>query len=246
MKPSCKVIAIAAQKGGVGKTTSTLNIGVSLSLDSNRVLLIDLDGQCSLTQHLNKTYEPTILQAVKTNKFPICNTDEGVDLVPADTNTPVNVELAKVGRFKALIDDVRPQYDYILIDTSPSVSWLHMEAMRASDYIIIPSLVSGYGMEGVKAMYQYLDTVAKVTQHKPEVLGVLLSMCNNNKTIHKFYRQQFTQEFSASMFNTLIPQCVQVEESFHMRMSVVRYSSRCKATLAYKELTAELLKRINK
>ena len=255
----CKITAIANQKGGVGKTVSTLNLGVGLARAGQKVLLVDADPQGSLSISLGikapdelDTTITTLMQATVDDRvlpdgYGIIHSNEGVDLIPA------NIELAAfdVGLTSVLsreyvlrqtLEPLRAHYDRILIDCMPSLGMTTINALTAADSVIIPSQPSYLSTKGLG---QLMGTIAKVRrQLNPglQIDGVLLTMVdnrtNNAKQIIASLRQM---EDRLNMFNTEIPFSVRAAETSIEGKSIFAHDGRGKVAAAYENLTKEVL-----
>ena len=255
----CKVTALANQKGGVGKTVSTLNLGVGLAKAGKKVLLVDADPQGSLTISLGAktpdeldTTITTVMQAIVEDRPPpdgygIIHHDEGVDLIPS------NIELAafEVGLTSVLsreyvlrqaLEPLRERYDHILIDCMPSLGMTTINALTAADSVIIPSQPNYLSTKGLS---QLMGTIAKVRRQLNPGLridGVLLTMVdnrtNNAKAIISSLRQTGAM---LRVFDTEIPFSVRAAETSIEGKSIFAHDGRGKVAAAYENLTKEVL-----
>lgn len=240
---NCKIIAVANQKGGVGKTSIVYCLSSVMAAQGKKVLCVDLDGQGSLTLYCKMQGRPTIMQALETHHLPTFEVFPGVMLTPADKILSLDSSLTQHNLLKRLLDEQRTKYDFILCDLSPSVSMVHFETMCASDYVLIPSLPSVSALSGVDAMTEYLATVAKTTGHSPKILGVVLSRIRN-LNIHKFVVELYRKEYPELLINTTIPECCQIDEAQTLHQSLIDYAPKGKATAAFKALYDELITRL--
>ena len=256
----CKVIAVENQKGGTGKSTTVLNLGVGLARQGKRVLLIDADPQGSLSISLGITRPDdfditlaTILSNVMQEKtfeddLGIIQTDEGVDLMPC------NIELSGVesSMFNAMsrefimknyVDRQRKYYDYILIDCTPSLGIIPINAFVAADSIIIPSQPRILSTKGLDLLLRSYRKVQHSINPKLKIDGILFTMVdfrtNNDKSIVQSMRD--TVGRNINVFKTVIPHSVRATESNVLCQSIFTYDKNSKIAQAYEELTKEVL-----
>lgn len=250
-----KIISFSNQKGGVGKTTTCVNMAACVANKGHKVLLVDLDPQGNATssvgvektEELKGIYnvivgETNIVEVVAKTKF------DNLDIIPADINLAgAEVELVQMNSrehiLKNSLDIVRNSYDYIFIDCPPSLGLLTINALTASDSIIIPILCEFLSLEGLS---QLMNTVWLVKQHlnsKLEIEGVVLTMKSARGNSVNQVSQEIKKFFSKKVYETAIPRNVRVAEAPSYGEPIIFYDSKCKGALAYKELTEEFLKR---
>lgn len=255
-----KVIAIANQKGGVGKTTTTVNLGIGLVNEGKKVLLIDCDAQGSLTESLGfqnpddlKTTLSTMMQkAINEEPFAkdegIIHHSEGVDLVPANIELS-GMETALVNimnrerALKTYIDKVKDNYDYVLIDCTPSLGMLTINSLAAADEVIIP--VQAHYLPA-KGLEQLITTVGKVKrQINPDLKigGILLTMVDKRTKFAKDVSGQIRFNYGKhlTIYKTEIPLSVKAAETSAVGKSIYTYDGNGKAADAYKDFTKEVL-----
>ena len=254
-----KTIAIANQKGGVGKSTTAANLGIGLADMGKKVLLIDFDAQGSLTESLG--YEPdnieitvsTMLEKTMNEKNispteGILHHDEGVDLMPANIElsgmevTLVNT-MSRELILKDYLQNVRKNYDYILIDCTPSLGMLTVNALTAADSVLIPVQAQYLPIKGLE---QLIKTIGRVRKHLNPVLeieGILLTMTDNrtnlSKETSKILRENYGRQIK--IFQSEIPHSVRASETSIVGQSIYTYDKNGKAALAYRKLTEEVL-----
>jgi chromosome partitioning protein len=248
-----KVIAIANQKGGVGKTTTAINLGASLAANDLKVLLIDSDPQGNATTGLGISKgegRPTLYQALLgeedlTNA--IISTDfAGLDLVPSDKNlVAANLELIDLphreSRLRHRLDPLRDRYRYILIDCPPALDLLTLNAMVAADSILIPMQCEFFALEGVS---QLLDTVERVRDSfgsNIKVEGVLLTMYDDRTNLTRQVEHDLRDFFKHEVFQTVIPRSVRLAEAPSFGKPILSYDIRSRGAESYIELAKEIL-----
>lgn len=254
-----KTIAIANQKGGVGKSTTAANLGIGLADTGKKVLLIDFDAQGSLTESLG--YEPdnieitvsTMLEKTMNEKNispteGILHHDEGVDLMPANIElsgmevTLVNT-MSRELILKDYLQNVRKNYDYILIDCTPSLGMLTVNALTAADSVLIPVQAQYLPIKGLEQLIKTIGRVRKHLNPNLEIEGILLTMTDNrtnlSKETSKILRENYGRQIK--IFQSEIPHSVRASETSIVGQSIYTYDKNGKAALAYRKLTEEVL-----
>lgn len=253
-------IAIANQKGGVGKTCTTLNLGVGLAERGGRVLLIDLDPQANLTMSLGWTnpdeqattistllYKTANEQALKPGEG-ILQHPEGVDLIPSSiqlSGYEANL-LSEFGRESVLrqyIDGVRHLYDYILIDCQPSLNILTVNALVAADSVLIPTQPQYFSTAGLQMLFQTIHRVQRKLNPELRIEGVLVTMMDRRPLFSRDLVEKLRENYGEyiKVFDTEIPTSIRVTESSAKGKSIYAYDPEGKAALAYEKLTEEVL-----
>ena len=255
-----KVIAIANQKGGVGKTSTTVNLGAGLVRQGYDVLLIDLDSQANLTMALGYqnpddmefTVSNVLYKAVQEEKIDptegILTTPEGIDLMPSNIQLS-GYEISLINEYgrevmlKQYIDAVRLNYDYILIDCAPSLSVLTVNALVAADSVLIPTQPQYFSTAGLQMFYETISRIRKKLNPSLSIEGVLVTMMNNRPNFTKDLVAQLREIYGGvfRVFDTEIPTSIRMTESSARGKSIFAYDPRGKVAAAYEKLTQEVI-----
>lgn len=249
------VIAITNQKGGVGKTTTTINLAHCLARDGVRVLLVDFDPQGNATSGLgiDKTkQETTVLDVVQQRtslKDAIIKTEvKKVDLVPA-TPQLANAEVELAGaerRFVRLRDAIETleDYDYVLIDCPPSLSLLTVNGLIAAHYVLLPVQAEFYALEGLGQLLETMQLIRKGMNPTLELIGVLVTMMDARTTLSNQVHAEIKKHFPGKVFETTIPRNVRIAEAPSHGVPVGMYDRWSKGAKAYKSLAKEVSERV--
>lgn len=255
-----QIIAIANQKGGVGKTTTTLNLAYSLHNMGLKVLTVDFDSQANLTtcfgveapNEIETNIADLMMLMMDENELPepesYVLSHEGVDFIPSSISLSVidaklRLEMGAEQMLANILEPLRDSYDYILIDTCPSLGSLTINALAAADKVIItvnPQLLAMMGLQ------DFMKTVKKIKKRintKLEVSGILLTMCDSRTNLCKILKEQVYDEYNkvVPVFKTSIPATIKVGESIYYGMSIQQYSPKATAGIAYREFAKELV-----
>lgn len=249
------VIAVTNQKGGVGKTTTSINLAYSLSQSGHNVLLIDFDPQGNATSGLGvnkQQLDKTILDVVQ-NNLPLSvvtlSTDyKNLSLVPATPELAnAEVELARADRrFTRLKEAIAGYdgYDYIIIDSPPSLSLLTVNGMIAANYVLLPVQAEFYALEGLGQLLETIQLIRKGMNPTLELLGVLVTMLDSRTTLSQQVYDEVKKHFPGKVFQTAIPRNVRIAEAPSHGEPVGAYDKWCKGARAYKALAKEVVTRV--
>ncbi len=251
-----KIINIANQKGGVGKTTTVLNLGVGLSLWEKKVLIIDFDPQGNSTtgigilkKNLNHTIY-SVLSGEINIKDAIIKFEKNpyLDFIPAGEDLsgfPMEVydDNNRIYYLKNLVDQIKNDYEYILIDSPPSLNLLTLNSIVAATDVLIPVQAEFYALEGLAQLMMTLKKVERYTGKKVNILGFLVTMYDVRTSISKQVHQELTRYFEKKVLTTIIPRNVRISEAPGYGETVLTYAPASKGAFAYKELIAELLEK---
>jgi len=251
-----KIIALANQKGGVAKTTTTVNLGASLAESGRRVLIIDLDPQGNASTCLGidprgltlSMYDVLINQSPVQEALTLTNR-VGLDLVPAATDLAGSeVEMAQMMAREQLLlralQPLLPAYDYILIDDPPSLGLLTINGLTAADGVIIPVQCEYLALEGLSMLLQTIQQVRAVLNTKLTITGVVLTMYDNRTRIGQQVVAEVQQYFPDNVFDTIIPRSVRLSEAPSYGQTILTYAPESSGAAAYRALAREFLERM--
>lgn len=249
-----KVIAVANQKGGVGKTTSAVNLAASLTANHRQVLLIDLDPQGNATmgsginkKELEYTIGDVLLAATDLISI-IRPTQAGYDLAPGNSEiTAAEVGLLQVARreYQLLqaLTKVVGQYDYIIIDCPPSLNMLTVNALVAADSVLIPMQCEYYALEGLTSLLETINSIRGSINAKLQIEGLLRTMYDGRNRLTNEVSEQLATHFNDKLFTTVIPRNVRLAEAPSFGLPALLYDKTSLGAQAYMELAQELLQR---
>lgn len=247
------VISLANQKGGVGKTTTAVNLSASVAVAEKKTLIIDMDPQCNATTGLGVTYnglyghlyhvligKRSIKEVIKKTEVPF------LDILPAHPDLiGAEVELLDIDNrefvLREVLKEIRREYSYIFIDCPPSLGLLTINSLVASDFVIIPLQCEYYALEGLAMLLRTITIIKKRLNQGLETLGVLLTMFDKRNNLSYRVQEEVNNYFSGSVFKTVIPRNVKLSESPSYGKPALLYDICSKGAESYLELAAELI-----
>jgi len=249
-----RIIAIANQKGGVGKTTTAVNLAAALARTPKRVLLIDLDPQGNAT--MGSGIDKRELDASTTNvllgeadaRSTIVRTEDGFDLLPCNIDlTAAEIQLMDLPqreqRLKQALEPVRGDYDFILIDCPPSLSLLTLNALTVADSVLVPMQCEYYALEGLSSLLGTIDALKGRLNPDLEVEGVLRTMYDVRNNLANAVSAELTNHFGDLVFRTIVPRNVRLAEAPSHGQSILGYDKASRGGVAYLGLAGEVLRR---
>jgi chromosome partitioning protein len=248
-----RILAVANQKGGVGKTTTSVNLAAGMAQSGRRVLLVDLDPQGNATMgsgvnksKLDRTVYHILLGLADASNLRM-RVESGYDLIPANRELAgAEVELVDLpnreGRLRAALERLGSEYDFILIDCPPSLSLLTVNAFAAADQVLIPMQCEYYALEGLSDLVGTIKRVRANLNPRLEIAGLLRTMFDPRNTLAHQVSQQLEQHFGDKVYRTLVPRNVRLAEAPSYGAPAVVWDKASKGAQAYVALTEEILK----
>lgn len=251
-----RILAIANQKGGVGKTTTSVNLAASLAATKRRVLLIDMDPQGNATMGLGidkHDIEDSVYDVLTDDTFNIAKAIQksetsGCDVLPANSDlTAAKVEMLsmmmKEQRLKQQLKKVRDNYDYIIIDCPPALNILTVNALTAANGILIAMQCEYYALEGLSDLLSSIEQIKDAVNPELEVEGILRTMYDPRISLTAEVSNQLAEHFGDKLYRSVIPRNVKLAEAPSYGMPVLHYDRQSKGALAYLALAGEMLRR---
>jgi len=252
-----KIIAIANQKGGVGKTTTTVNLAAALGILEQKILLIDADPQANATSGLgidvenvkNGTYQ-LLEHTVKAKETIVSTNSPNVDIIPSHIDL-VAIEIELVDKdnreymLKEALKEVKDLYDYIIIDCAPSLGLITLNALTAADAVIIPIQCEYYALEGLGKLLNTIKSVQKIHNPELDIEGLLLTMYDSRLRLSNQVVAEVKKHFHNMVFKTIIQRNIRLGEAPSYGESIIAYDATSKGAVNYINLAHEILKNNN-
>ena len=250
-----KIISIANQKGGVGKTTTTINLAAALGEAGKKVLIIDMDPQGNTTSgvgidknDLDDTIYELMLNECSINDCIIRNVIENVSVIPSNVNfAAAEVELIGIEKqefiLKGEMDFVKDQYDFILIDCPPSLSTLTVNALTTSDSVLVPIQCEYYALEGLSQLIHTINLIKQRLNNAIDIEGVVFTMYDSRTNLSQQVVENVRANFAYNVFDTVIPRNTRLAEAPSYGMPIIMYDPKAPGAEAYRSLAKELIKK---
>ena len=257
MTNNCRAIAVANQKGGVAKTTTAINLATSLALAGKRVLLVDLDPQANLTSGVGKkgqsaeggTIYEALTESISNPSAFVLPTDvDRLAIIPADRQlTGAEIELvtvlAREQRLRRVIEPLRANFDFIFIDTPPSLGLLTLNALVAADSVIVPLNCEYFALEGIADLIATIERVRAALNPRLAIEGVLLTMYDDRTNLGQQVSGNIREYFGPQVYQTVIPRNIRLGEAPSHGVPAIVYDAKSRGAEAYVALAQEFMAR---
>lgn len=251
------IIAITNQKGGVGKTTTAINLSAAMASKGFRTLLIDVDPQGnSSMSYIDAHAAPhTMYDALTDDSVQLADIIQPAEKVPNLSVAPAGISLAKLEstllgeldshfRLKDELDKVNPQYDYVIIDTPPTLGIITVNALVASTHVLIPIQSSYFALEGTDDLLETIDKIKVRANPNLQILGAVITLYDKRTILARDIREQIDQVFGDKLFETTISKSVRLEESPAYREAIFSFAPQSSGAYEYYKLSEEVLSRV--
>lgn len=250
-----KILAICNQKGGVGKTTTSINLAASLAHLKNKVLLIDTDPQANATSGvgvdkatISQSIYNILVDEVDINDVIVKTVYENLDIVPssialAGAEVELVSAISREQRMKNAISEIKEDYDYVVIDCPPSLGLITLNSLTAADGVIIPVQTEYYALEGLSQLMNTFNIVRKHLNSKLDIFGVLLTMTDSRTNISNQVAEQVREHFKDKAFDTVISRTVRLSEAPSFGEPIIEYAKNSNGAKQYLSLAKEVVKR---
>jgi chromosome partitioning protein len=247
------ILAIANQKGGVGKTTTAINLGAGLGALERRVLLVDCDPQGNATRGLGAKAAPPHLYHALSGEVPVSATIRpsgfpNLDLVPSQRDL-VGIEVELVGesgweqRLKGVLAEVADRYDTILVDCPPSLGHLTVNALTAADGVLVPLQCEYFALEGISELLATVERVQRSLNKHLQIAGILLTMYDDRTNLSKDVADEIRSHFADKVYETVVPRNIRLAEAPSHGLPIFQYDIKSRGSEAYLALAREFLRR---
>lgn len=253
------IIAITNQKGGVGKTTTAINISAALALLGNRILLVDTDPQAhSTVTCINdpsklelSLYDVMTNPGTKTEDVIVTSTIPGLDVINSKISM-AKLEPMLIGeidghfRLKDVLESIRKNYDFIFIDTPPTLGLITINSLVSADNVLIPIQSSYLSLEGTDDLLETIDKIKKIANPELKILGIIITLFDKRTNISKDVLKRIKKVFGDKVFDTVVSKNVKLEESPAYKESIFTFAPRSIGATQYQEIAKEIIKRVKK